>query len=179
MALTGATVMLLLSPQPIEDALEEIEWATLFFFLALFVVVGALEETGALEEVATAITDVTGELLPGHRARDHMGERVSLRRLVDNIPFTTAMIPVVQQTSRRPPGERLGHLLVGAGAGSGLRRQRHSDRSAAAQCGGGRPLAAPSGPPDLLPRGFLKIGMLVSADRRWRSRARYLALFYL
>jgi Na+/H+ antiporter NhaD/arsenite permease-like protein len=93
-ALTGATIMLLLSPQPIEDALEEIEWSTLFFFVALFVVVGGLEETGALEKVARAITDVTGDSFAANvLAITWVSAFASAA--VDNIPFTTAMIPVV------------------------------------------------------------------------------------
>ncbi|CAA9359601.1 MAG: Na+/H+ antiporter NhaD type, partial [uncultured Microvirga sp.] len=31
---------------PVEKALADIEWPTLFFFIGLFVMVGALEETG-------------------------------------------------------------------------------------------------------------------------------------
>jgi Na+/H+ antiporter NhaD/arsenite permease-like protein len=94
-ALTGATIMLLLSPQPIEDALEEIEWSTLFFFVALFVVVGGLEEQGALEKVARGITDLTGDSFPATvLAITWVSAFASAA--VDNIPFTTAMIPVVQ-----------------------------------------------------------------------------------
>ena len=40
-------------------ALRCIEWPTLVFFLDLFVMVGALEHTGAIKEVANAIADVT------------------------------------------------------------------------------------------------------------------------
>ena len=47
-------------PLPLEQALSKIEWPTLFFFVALFVMVGALEETGAIGEVADAVKDVTG-----------------------------------------------------------------------------------------------------------------------
>ena len=54
-ALAGATVMLLVTRQPIEKALGGIEWPTLFFFMGLFVMVGALEQTGAIDEVAHGI----------------------------------------------------------------------------------------------------------------------------
>jgi Na+/H+ antiporter NhaD/arsenite permease-like protein len=56
--------------------------------------VGALEETGALEKVAEGIADVTG----GDRLAELLGILwVSAvgSGLVDNIPFTAAMIPVV------------------------------------------------------------------------------------
>ena len=53
-ALTGATAMLLVTRQSVERALAGIEWPTLFFFIGLFVMVGALEETGAVGEIADA-----------------------------------------------------------------------------------------------------------------------------
>ncbi len=95
-ALTGATVMLLLTRQSVEDALRGIEWPTLFFFIGLFVMVGALEETGAINEVATAIADVTN----GDRTAELLGimwVSAAGSGVIDNIPFTAAMIPVVDQ----------------------------------------------------------------------------------
>jgi Na+/H+ antiporter NhaD/arsenite permease-like protein len=93
-ALAGASVMLLVTKHPLEDTIAGIEWATLFFLIGLFVMVGALEHTGALEEVAEGIGSVTG----GDRTAELFGILwVSAigSGLVDNIPFTAAMIPVV------------------------------------------------------------------------------------
>jgi Na+/H+ antiporter NhaD/arsenite permease-like protein len=95
-ALTGAAVMLLISRQKIEDVLAGLEWPTLFFFVGLFVMVGALEETGAIDEVAQGIGSVTD----GDRTAELLGIAwVSAigSGIVDNIPFTAAMIPVVEQ----------------------------------------------------------------------------------
>jgi Na+/H+ antiporter NhaD/arsenite permease-like protein len=95
-ALLGATVLLLLTKQTIEEALSRIEWPTLFFFIGLFVMVGALEETGAIGEVAQGIADVTG----GDRTAELLGITwVSAigSGIVDNIPFTATMIPVVEE----------------------------------------------------------------------------------
>jgi Na+/H+ antiporter NhaD/arsenite permease-like protein len=95
-ALSGATVMLLVSRQPLERSLAGIEWPTLFFFVGLFVMVGALEHTGAIREVANAIADVTG----GDRTAELLGITWASAigsGLVDNIPFTAAMVPVVEQ----------------------------------------------------------------------------------
>ena len=94
-ALAGATAMLLISRQSIEQALAGIEWPTLFFFIGLFVMVGALEESGAIGEVAQAIGDVTA----GDRTAELLGIAwVSAlgSGVVDNIPFTTTMVPVVE-----------------------------------------------------------------------------------
>jgi Na+/H+ antiporter NhaD/arsenite permease-like protein len=93
-ALAGASAMLLVTKQSVEDALSGIEWATLFFLLGLFVMVGALEATGALDEVTAGIASVTD----GERVPELLGILwVSAigSGLVDNIPFTAAMIPVV------------------------------------------------------------------------------------
>ena len=95
-ALTGAAVMLLISRQKVEDVLAGLEWPTLFFFVGLFVMVGALEETGAIDEVAQGIGSVTA----GDRTAELLGIAwVSAfgSAVVDNIPFTAAMIPVVEQ----------------------------------------------------------------------------------
>ena len=95
-ALTGAAVMLLITHQRVEDVLAGLEWPTLFFFVGLFVMVGALEETGAIDEVAQGV----GSLTAGDRSAELLGIAwVSAvgSGVVDNIPFTAAMIPVVEQ----------------------------------------------------------------------------------
>jgi Na+/H+ antiporter NhaD/arsenite permease-like protein len=94
-ALTGAAVGLLVTRIDLEEALSSIEWPTLFFFVALFVMVGALEATGAIGHVADAVKDVTG----GDRSAELIGiawVAALGSAVVDNIPFTTAMIPVVK-----------------------------------------------------------------------------------
>jgi Na+/H+ antiporter NhaD/arsenite permease-like protein len=95
-ALSGAALMLLVTRQSLEKALAGIEWPTLFFFMGLFVMVGALEETGAIDEVANAIGDVTG----GDRSAELLGIvwfSALGSAVVDNIPFTATMIPVVEE----------------------------------------------------------------------------------
>jgi Na+/H+ antiporter NhaD/arsenite permease-like protein len=95
-ALTGAAVGLLVTKVELEKALSGIEWATLFFFVALFVMVGALEETGAIGHVTDAVKDLTG----GERTAELfgiLGVAALGSAVVDNIPFTTAMIPVVRE----------------------------------------------------------------------------------
>jgi Na+/H+ antiporter NhaD/arsenite permease-like protein len=95
-ALTGATAMLLLTRQSVEEAMRGIEWPTLFFFIGLFVMVGALEERGAIKEIADGIAAVTD----GNRTAELLGILwVSAlgSGVVDNIPFTATMIPVVEE----------------------------------------------------------------------------------
>ena len=95
-ALTGASIGLLVTRIDLERALSNIEWTTLFFFIALFVMVGALQETGAIGHVADAVKDLTG----GERTAELIGivwVAALGSAVVDNIPFTTAMIPVVKE----------------------------------------------------------------------------------
>jgi Na+/H+ antiporter NhaD/arsenite permease-like protein len=103
-ALAGATAALLITRQPLEDALRGIEWPTLFFFIGLFVMVGALEETGAIGEVADGIASVTD----GDRTAELLGITWLAAigsGIVDNIPFTTTMIPVVEQLQAGNDGD--------------------------------------------------------------------------
>jgi Na+/H+ antiporter NhaD/arsenite permease-like protein len=101
-AMLGATVLLLVTTQPLERTLAEIQWSTLFFFIGLFVMVGALEETGAIGEIADGVADLTG----GDRTAELLGITwisAVASGIVDNIPFTATMIPVVEQLQ----GERM------------------------------------------------------------------------
>ncbi|WP_370552539.1 SLC13 family permease [Conexibacter sp. CPCC 206217] len=94
-ALCGATAMLALSRQSLRETLGGIEWPTLFFFVGLFVMVGALEHTGAIDKLASALVaitdgDRTAELLAIAWSASIVGG------IVDNIPLTATMIPVVE-----------------------------------------------------------------------------------
>jgi Na+/H+ antiporter NhaD/arsenite permease-like protein len=103
-ALAGATAMLLVTRQPLDKALAGIEWPTLFFFLGLFVMVGALEQTGAIRELADGI----GDLTDGDRTAELLGiawVSVVGSGIVDNIPFTATMVPVVEQLQEGNSGD--------------------------------------------------------------------------
>jgi len=95
-AMTGATAMLLVAGQNLEEALERVEWGTIFFFIGLFVMVGALEEQGVIDSIADWFASITD----GSRTAEALvilwGSAAG-SAVVDNIPFTAAMIPVVDQ----------------------------------------------------------------------------------
>ena len=118
-ALMGASVALLLTRQNLEQTLSGIEWSTLFFFLGLFVMVGALEATGAIDEVANAIKDVTD----GDRSAELLGilwiSGIG-SGVVDNIPFTTAMIPVVDSLNEGDDPAYWWALALGADLGGNM-----------------------------------------------------------
>lgn len=96
-ALAGAALLLFLrGAAHLEPTLDHVDWTTLFFFAGLFVMVGGLEAQGVLEDVASWTRDATD----GDRTAELLGilgiSAVG-SALVDNIPFTAAMIPVVDQ----------------------------------------------------------------------------------
>jgi Na+/H+ antiporter NhaD/arsenite permease-like protein len=93
-ALTGATVMLLVAADNVDQALERVEWSTLFFFVGLFVMVGGLEQQGVIEHVAEWIAELSGGS-PRTEGLIVLWGAAAGSAAVDNIPFTAAMIPVV------------------------------------------------------------------------------------
>ncbi len=95
-ALVGAGVLVAISGIRLERCMEEVEWETLVFFMALFVVTGALVKTGVIEDLATVAADA----MQGHLLAGSLGLLVVsgvLSGLVDNIPYVAVMSPLVQQ----------------------------------------------------------------------------------
>ncbi|MFT4083770.1 MAG: ArsB/NhaD family transporter [Nocardioides sp.] len=101
-AMLGAGAMVLVSGFGAERFLEEVEWATLAFFMALFVLVGALVEVGVIGDLGEAAAHLMGDnellgvtgLLVGSAA---------VGGFVDNIPYTAAMVPIVEQMVEATP----------------------------------------------------------------------------
>ena len=76
--------------------LERIEWNVLLFFTALFVMVGGLESTGVLRDLADLVNHFKG-IPPVAFGLVFIWVIALLSALVDNIPITIALIPVIQQ----------------------------------------------------------------------------------
>ncbi len=93
-ALAGAAVAMLICGPEVEKVLHEVEWPTILFFVGLFVMVGALEATGFIELVAHSLASASGSLA-GTAMIVMWGSGIA-SGIVDNIPFTATMIPVVE-----------------------------------------------------------------------------------
>ena len=94
-ALLGAGALMVLTGVSAEVATEEIEVPTLVFFMGLFVMVGALIEQGVIDRIGDAAIDAAG----GDMETAVFGLLAStavFSALVDNIPYVTAMTPVVE-----------------------------------------------------------------------------------
>ena len=94
-AMMGAGATVLVSRTTPEEFLEEVEWGTLAFFMALFVLVGALVEVGIIGAIGEWAADAMGE-------RELLASTVLLfgsgvvGAFVDNIPYSTATAPIVE-----------------------------------------------------------------------------------
>jgi Na+/H+ antiporter NhaD/arsenite permease-like protein len=108
-ALLGAGLLVLVSSVTTEDAIADVEWETLVFFMGLFVMVGALVETGFIKSVADALAQATGGRLLLTTVVLLLASMV-LSGLVDNIPYVATMAPVVATLTQSYPGTS-GHVL--------------------------------------------------------------------
>lgn len=93
-ALGAAGIIMLISGESIEEALANVEWTTLAFFAGLFVIVGAMAETGVIEMLAHALIDATGGNVFVTMLVLLVGSAV-ISSFLDNIPFVATMIPIL------------------------------------------------------------------------------------
>ncbi len=94
-ALFGGTLLLLLTNIDPEEILMEVEWNTIFFFIGLFVLVGALVKIGLIEMLAKNIITLTGGNLY-LTAILILWIGAILSAFLDNVPFVAAMIPLIK-----------------------------------------------------------------------------------
>jgi Na+/H+ antiporter NhaD/arsenite permease-like protein len=95
-ALLGATVLMLVGRLDPHEALRDIEWNTLFFFVGLFMLIEAVVHVGIVGGIADALAKAAG----GNLAAATMGIlwfSALASAIVDNIPYAATAIPIVEQ----------------------------------------------------------------------------------
>jgi Na+/H+ antiporter NhaD/arsenite permease-like protein len=103
-ALLGAGAMVLVAKQPMSNVLREVEWTTLVFFMGLFVMVGGLVDTGVIETVGAWAADwIDGDMLLASTVL--IFGSALLGAFFDNIPYVTAMSPVVEDIVAAASGD--------------------------------------------------------------------------
>ena len=101
-ALTGATVLMLWGKSDPHKMFRDIEWTTLFFFIGLFIAVEAVVEIGIIEMIAEQVLALTeGKIEIASMLLIWFSAITS--GIVDNIPYTATMIPLVQQMGEVMP----------------------------------------------------------------------------
>jgi Na+/H+ antiporter NhaD/arsenite permease-like protein len=101
-AILGAIALLLISGiQNVEELMMKVEWATLLFFGALFILMEGLGELGLIDAIGTATSDAISDFPDESRKTWSIVLVLWVSALsssfIDNIPFTAAMIPVIKK----------------------------------------------------------------------------------
>jgi Na+/H+ antiporter NhaD/arsenite permease-like protein len=102
-ALAGATALLIWLNPDIQKMIKAVDWTTLVFFMALFMVVGAIQEVGLISFIARWMTGIVGDnvILAMFLIVFGVG---TLSTLVANIPLTASMLPIVRILTNSIPG---------------------------------------------------------------------------
>lgn len=98
-ALSGAGLLLLLTytrnESMIAKVLSKVEWLAIFFFAGLFVLVGALVETGVIKMLAAEAMQLTSGSVNA-TAMLVLWMSAFASAFIDNIPFVATLIPLIQ-----------------------------------------------------------------------------------
>lgn len=156
-ALSGAALLLLWTRRDPYETLREIEWTTLFFFVGLFVVVEGIVQAGLIDWLARAVLAVT----QGNFKLTTMlllWLSAILSGVIDNIPYTATMLPLVEELGQfMPAGPLWWALALGADLGGNATLVGASANVVIASLAerGGVPIAF---------RKFLKYGLIVTLE---------------
>jgi len=94
-ALAGSSILVLITDIEIEDVFRDVEWVTIFFFIGLFIMVGALVETGIIGMMSKKMLAIThGNIKTASQIVLWFSGIAS--GLIDNIPFVATMIPLIK-----------------------------------------------------------------------------------
>jgi Na+/H+ antiporter NhaD/arsenite permease-like protein len=118
-AIMGAVAMLLWVTPDVEEMLQVVDWTTLVFFIALFMAVGALQEVGLISLIATGIGSLVGDNLTA-AILIVVWSAALLSGVIDNIPFTATMLPVVGFLTRTIPGAESNVLWFALSIGAAM-----------------------------------------------------------
>ena len=118
-ALMGATALLVWIRPDIEEMIEAVDWTTLVFFMSLFVVIGAMQEVGLISFIADGIGQIVGSSLL-LAVIMVLWFSALISALIDNIPFTAAMLPVVGYLTATVPGAQSNVLFFCLSVGSAM-----------------------------------------------------------
>ncbi|WP_055069242.1 ArsB/NhaD family transporter [Clostridium massiliamazoniense] len=92
-AITGATLYLLIARKPLGQFINHVEWSAILFFTGLFILVGGLESAGLIEKLAELILEFNHSTLILMLILLWLSALVS--PFLDNIPFVATLIPLV------------------------------------------------------------------------------------
>lgn len=93
-ALSAAAILMLISRCNVEKTVMGVEWATIGFFIGLFVIVGSLSETGIIGALANWLMTITaGQTMLTMIIL--LWASAIISSILDNIPFVATLIPII------------------------------------------------------------------------------------
>ncbi len=98
-ALAGAALLMLVTKQDASEVLRTLDWSSLVFFIGLFIVVGAVVRAGLISDLASGTLAVTGGRTDAAALLVLWMSGV-LSAIIDNIPYTITMVPLVADLGR-------------------------------------------------------------------------------
>lgn len=122
-AVAGASFLLLFEKP--KEIYQDVEWLTIFFFIGLFIIIGGFEANGGIDFLANKLIDLTQGSLNAATMLILWGSGI-LSGIIDNIPYTATMAPLIDQVQHSIPYTGEGHhplwwaLSLGACLGGNL-----------------------------------------------------------
>ena len=122
-AVAGASFLLIFEKP--KEIYKDVEWLTIFFFIGLFIIIGGFEANGGISYLAQKLIDFTNGSLSAATMLILWGSGI-LSGIVDNIPYTATMAPLISQVQSTIPYAGPGHnpmwwaLSLGACLGGNL-----------------------------------------------------------
>lgn len=122
-AVAGASFLLLFEKP--KEIYRDVEWLTIFFFVGLFIIIGAFEANGGIGFLADKLIELTQGSLTAATMFILWGSGI-LSGVIDNIPYTATMAPLIAQVQHTLPYTGEGHhplwwaLSLGACLGGNL-----------------------------------------------------------
>mgnify|MGYP001821480344 CR=1 FL=1 len=118
-AIAGATLLLVWLKPDVQHMIKAVDWTTLVFFMALFMIVGAIQEVGLISLAAEGMSQMIGENLV-------LGIFVivfgvgTLSTIIANIPLTAAMLPIIRFLTSTIPGAQSQVLYYALSMGAAM-----------------------------------------------------------
>lgn len=94
-AMAGASFLLIFE-NPQHEILHKVEWNTIFFFVGLFIIIGGLEASGGIALMAKWLLDLTQGSQEATAIIILWASGI-LSGIIDNIPYTVTMTPMLSQ----------------------------------------------------------------------------------
>lgn len=122
-AVAGASFLLLFEKP--KEIYRDVEWLTIFFFIGLFIIIGGFEANGGIGFLADKLIQLTHGSLQVATMFILWGSGI-LSGIIDNIPYTATMAPLIAQVQHTLPYAGPGHhplwwaLSLGACLGGNL-----------------------------------------------------------